>query len=87
MENTIEELLDSLPETIVTPREDPCAEFDFERNYYYEFCLYKEHGGYEVSYYCFLYEVELVSFTGTLKEVVNKMVEWYKNYNKDGKDD
>lgn len=75
---TTEELLDLLPDSIYIPYDNPEDEFEKKRGY--GFVLEKESGVYELSYFNFLYDVELISFKGTLPEVANKMYEWCKEH-------
>ena len=73
---TTEELLNSLPDKIDVPFGNP--EDEFERFRPYGFVLDKDNGVYELSYFNFLYEQELISFNGSLHEVASKMYEWCK---------
>lgn len=77
----VETLLNRLPLCIETPREDDFAEFECDRRYHYHFGIDKDYDNstlYELSYYDYLWEQELISFTGPLREISEKMVEWCK---------
>lgn len=71
---SIEELLDSLPDKIVLPNNNPIDEFDKEL--WYCFRLYKEGTEYELVYYCWLNDKELISFEGSLRFVAEHMYQW-----------
>lgn len=76
-----ESMLNQLPSCIQIPREDSVAEYEDERYYYYLFNLSKydeDSSKYELSYYCWLYDLELVAFSGSLQEVATKMLSWCK---------
>lgn len=76
MKSTIE-LLDRLPDLIKKPNKNPIDEWDNE--IYYHFHLLKDEGVYELSYYSFLMDSELISFSGSLDEVVKNMTEYINN--------
>lgn len=72
--DTIEEILDLLPDGIsVTNSID-----DLDSELWYSFSLDKNESIYELSYYNWIWEKELVSFSGNLHEVASKMYEWCK---------
>lgn len=77
----IESLLNSLPSFIKIYDTTIEAEFDSDHYIYYAFDLGKDDGVenvYELSYFCYLWEKELISFKGSLHDVAEKMVAWCK---------
>lgn len=78
---SIESLLNKLPSYIKMYDKDIEVEFEDEHYIYYLFGLDKDSDDgtiYELSYFCYLWEKELVSFKGSLREVAEKAVAWCK---------
>ena len=71
---TTEEILDALPDKIVIECEDPI--YLYENTDWYMFDLSKEQKEYELSYFCWTKEEALISYTGSLSDVANKMYSW-----------
>lgn len=77
----IERLLNQLPEHIEIFNGSIDAEFEEDKYNYYLFVLHKDeddNSKYELSYFDYLWDKELIAFEGTLTEATKKMYEWCK---------
>ena len=73
---TTEELFSKLPDKIILPNPHPIDELDDERWYLFELNKYGDE--YELSYYDFANDEELISFQGSLPDIASKMYDWCK---------